>query len=1044
MRWPRTPPARSSAAAGKGGKPAARRTVQPVRTSAAGAASCRQRRQAPRRPACRPPPLLRVQNRRERARPLRVDLEPGFARREQTAARGAREGRRPDHVLPALRGGRRRPVRRRCGLPTAEAGRGGGGRLAGNVSPLRDRVRVGDCGESAGAPRAGAAAAVDALVVRPGGAGGRARCGSRPRALAAGGRRRARDPEAVRAPALGDGRGARAPGAAGGERNRPARADRRLRLERARRRRSCARRPRRARDPERRRDPFRGRPGGGPARSAVRGPPVAGEGDPRPRRGGPGDEARRRGRRAAAPPCPRGARLRPASRAASPVRARRRRRVPVAAGGVRRRVRGSDGARPIGRRLGGRRAARPRRRRRDGHARPAGGPPGPQGRARADARGPRPPPAPRRGRPRARLGAALVAASHRPDPRGLRGHLAYSPMSEVTEVVALDQRPLSRPLALVREYGLTLLVAAVAFVVAYDNGGFGESSRDMLSIAWASDAAGAYGEFTRVALYVAVFAITVVASTRGNAGRWADGLALGLVAVTVIALISRFFPGTFAQKDIPRFLPAGASRLSFPVGYWNGLAVLVAMAIPLLLRLAVIGRNPVVRGLALAPIPAIAATIYLTSSRAGVATAVVGAAAFLLFTAGRWAATGAVVVAGAGAVAAVLALLNRDALVNGPLGSAAASSEGKSAALIIGGVCILVGLLYGVGCRAMAGAQAPRPAAGWILLGIAVVAAVVGIVASHPVRRFEIFKNPTSQTTDPSQLQKHLLSASGNGRWQLWHSALDEFDSKPVVGRGAGSYEAWWLEHGSLPLFVQDAHSLYLETLGELGIVGFVLLVGTFLAALGTAARRLLRQPDDDRVLLASVTAAFVGYAVAAAVDWMWELTIVSVVAFGCLGLATGPATALVRRPRLVRPGEGLPLRARLGRYGLGAGIVVTGWLLICAIAIPLLSGARIQDSRDAAAGGDLRGAVNAARDARAIQPWSAEPDLQIALVEEQAGDYRAARRWIVRAISRDSTDWRLWFIKSRLETKLGAIRAARRSIDRARTLNPRSPVLKA
>ena len=659
-------------------------------------------------------------------------------------------------------------------------------------------------------------------------------------------------------------------------------------------------------------------------------------------------------------------------------------------------------------------------------------------------------------------------------------------MSEVTEVVALDQRPLSRPLALVREYGLTLLVAAVAFVVAYDNGGFGESSRDMLAIAlwwalilgvalgivplvrapvaalvtggllaafgfftllstaWASDAAGAYGEFTRVALYVAVFAITVVASTRGNAGRWADGLALGLVAVTVIALISRFFPGTFAQKDIPRFLPAGASRLSFPVGYWNGLAVLVAMAIPLLLRLAVIGRNPVVRGLALAPIPAIAATIYLTSSRAGVATAVVGAAAFLLFTAGRWAATGAVVVAGAGAVAAVLALLNRDALVNGPLGSAAASSEGKSAALIIGGVCILVGLLYGVGCRAMAGAQAPRPAAGWILLGIAVVAAVVGIVASHPVRRFEIFKNPTSQTTDPSQLQKHLLSASGNGRWQLWHSALDEFDSKPVVGRGAGSYEAWWLEHGSLPLFVQDAHSLYLETLGELGIVGFVLLVGTFLAALGTAARRLLRQPDDDRVLLASVTAAFVGYALAAAVDWMWELTIVSVVAFGCLGLATGPATALVRRPRLVRPGEGLPLRARLGRYGLGAGIVVTGWLLICAIAIPLLSGARIQDSRDAAAGGDLRGAVNAARDARAIQPWSAEPDLQIALVEEQAGDYRAARRWIVRAISRDSTDWRLWFIKSRLETKLGAIRAARRSIDRARTLNPRSPVLKA
>jgi hypothetical protein len=658
-------------------------------------------------------------------------------------------------------------------------------------------------------------------------------------------------------------------------------------------------------------------------------------------------------------------------------------------------------------------------------------------------------------------------------------------VSEITEVVALEQRPPSRPLALAREYGITLLVAAVAFVVAYDNGGFGESSRDMLAIAlwwalilgvalgivplvrapvaalatgallaafgfftllstaWASDAAGAYGEFTRVALYVAVFAITVVASTRGNAGRWADGLALGLVAVTVIALISRFFPGTFPQEEIPRFLPSGATRLSFPVGYWNGLAVLVAIAIPLLLRLVVIGRSPVVRGLALAPIPAIAATIYLTSSRAGVATAAVASIAFLLFTARRWAATSALVVGGAGAIAAVLALLSRDALVNGPLGSAAAASEGKSAALIIGGVCVLVGLLYGIGCRAMVGRPAPSPVVGWILLGVAVVTAVVGIAASHPIRRFEIFKNPPSQTTTASRLKEHLLSASGNGRWQLWHSAIDEFDSEPVFGRGAGSYEAWWLEHGSLPLFVQDAHSLYLETLGELGILGFVLLVGAFLAGLGTAVGRLLRGRDDERVMLAAVAAAFVGYAVAAAVDWMWELTIVSVVAFACLGLATGPATALATRPRLVRAGEGLPIRARLGRYGLGAGVVVAGWLLICAIAIPFLSGARLQDSRDAAAGGDLRGAVKAARDARAIQPWSAEPDLQIALVEEQAGAFGAARRSIVRAISRNSTDWRLWYMKARLEVKLGAIRAAKRSIDRARTLNPRTPIVK-
>ena len=42
-------------------------------------------------------------------------------------------------------------------------------------------------------------------------------------------------------------------------------------------------------------------------------------------------------------------------------------------------------------------------------------------------------------------------------------------------------------------------------------------------------------------------------------------------------------------------------------------------------------------------------------------------------------------------------------------------------------------------------------------------------------------------------------------RWQLWGSAIDEFETKPLVGRGAGSFESWWLRHGSIPLFVKDA-----------------------------------------------------------------------------------------------------------------------------------------------------------------------------------------------------------------------------------------------
>ena len=77
-------------------------------------------------------------------------------------------------------------------------------------------------------------------------------------------------------------------------------------------------------------------------------------------------------------------------------------------------------------------------------------------------------------------------------------------------------------------------------------------------------------------------------------------------------------------------------------------------------------------------------------------------------------------------------------------------------------------------------------------------------------------------------MRGHLLSASSTGRWQFWKAAGEQFEEHPVVGDGAGSYEAWWAQHGSFAMFITDAHSLYLETLGELGVVGFALLLAAF------------------------------------------------------------------------------------------------------------------------------------------------------------------------------------------------------------------------
>jgi hypothetical protein len=650
-------------------------------------------------------------------------------------------------------------------------------------------------------------------------------------------------------------------------------------------------------------------------------------------------------------------------------------------------------------------------------------------------------------------------------------------MSELSQVVAVARPPAQRLVALASRYALAVAVAALVFLVAYDNGGYGESTRDTLAIAlwwvlilcvglgvwplartpraawlvggllalfglwtllsvfWAADSAGAYAEFTRVMLYVAVFAVTVAASRRDNSGRWLDGLALGIVAVTVVALVSRFFPGTLEQREIAQLLAGAATRLSFPVGYWNGLATLVALGIPLLLRIAISSRQVVVGAIAVMPIPAMCGVIYLASSRIGVLSASVAVVAFLVLAPRRWSVVGALIAAGGGGAAVVLALNSRDTLVNGPLTSSLAASQGHSAALIVLGLCLLAGLLYGVGCQALQGKVHPPPALGWTVLVAAVALAVAGLAAAHPVRKFEQFKNPNLVLSDQSAIEQHLLSASGNGRWQMWSAALDEFETRPLVGRGAGSFQAWWTQNGSLPLFVQDAHSLYAETLGELGIVGFVLLMGAFASALVVGATRL-RSPPDQRAVVAAAGAVVLAFLIAAAFDWVWELTIVGVIAVACLGLLVSPGTLQVPRLRVAERTDrtGRPL----ARYGLGIAIIVAGWLIVCAIAIPVLAAARIDASRDAVARGDYSNAVTDALAARSIQPWSAEPYQQLALVEELRRNDAAALVWIRRALSRNDADWRLWLIKTRLQLALGHTRAARTSLARLRALYPR------
>ena len=342
---------------------------------------------------------------------------------------------------------------------------------------------------------------------------------------------------------------------------------------------------------------------------------------------------------------------------------------------------------------------------------------------------------------------------------------------------------------------------------------------------WANSAEKAFEEGDRVWLLAGIYLLVVFLSPPGSALFWVRGLGLGVTAVGALALVSRLWPHLFSQTaQTAALFPSAAKRLSFPVGYWNGLATLIALGVPLLLALAVAERRPIARGLALAPVPALVGVVYLTSSRGG-SLALVLATLLFLVLAGRFlSACGATLVGVAGAAGVVAVLHARPELVNTPLESAIAESQGRSAALWIGLICLGTGALYGA-LTAFGPEAPPLPRAlGWIAGVVFVIVAALAIAAAHPGKRFEEFKAVPSDLGSES-IQQHLLSSTSNGRWQLWQVAADEFRDHPAVGGGAGSYEAEWAEHGTLKLFVRDAHSLYIETLGELGIVGLALLL---------------------------------------------------------------------------------------------------------------------------------------------------------------------------------------------------------------------------
>jgi O-antigen ligase len=553
----------------------------------------------------------------------------------------------------------------------------------------------------------------------------------------------------------------------------------------------------------------------------------------------------------------------------------------------------------------------------------------------------------------------------------------------------------------------------------------------LLSGLWSDAHDRALIEFDRALLYVVVFLLFALVARAATRTRWiVRGLAAAIVICGGVGLFSRLRPDVLhTTADI------AVNRLAYPLTYWNALGLLSAIGIILLLALATSRtESHPVRILASAGVPVLALTLYFTFSRGAVLAFAIGVVAFVLLARSRGLVGTLLATAPVSAIAVALAY-REDALASDNPGTTQAIAQGDHI-LKVTLVCIVAAALI----RAVALPVLDRRLysveitpwhrrAGWFATGGAALCALLVFLslggAGWLSRQYDGFVHSQPAKTD-GDLRLRFTDPSSNGRIEQWRVAVDEFGAQPLRGSGAGTFEFVWRVRRTSSNTVVDGHSLYVEVMSELGIVGIVLLV-VALGAIGVGLARRLSGPN--RVLYAALLAGFVTWAIHAGIDWDWEMPAVTAWVFAAGG------TALAARAR------GAPLRtpaAQRSRVPVAVALAV-------AAATPVLllfSQSRLTESANAFLKDNCERAAKRAYDSINDLSLRPEPYRIIGFCDIERGRGEAAVTAMQKAVEKNTRNWESHYGLGLALAASG--RDPRPEIQRTQELNPRESFVQA
>jgi hypothetical protein len=578
----------------------------------------------------------------------------------------------------------------------------------------------------------------------------------------------------------------------------------------------------------------------------------------------------------------------------------------------------------------------------------------------------------------------------------------------------------ARPL---RTFGPGALVVLVGL--------FGLAGWALLSQLWSHAPGRATVAFDRDLLYALTFALFAsVGRTRVRLAWALRGVVFAMTFVAAMALLSRVAPSLLPTTPVPQT----DGRLAYPLTYWNALGVFCAVAAVLCLHLAASDTRRDVRVASTAALPVIGVTLLLTYSRGGLGAAAIGLIMYAILGRPRGLIS-ALIAAGPATAIAMKVAYDQTLLSSAQPTVPAAVHQGHHLALVVLACVVLAIVLRTLLLpldRLFEGERSPidrhQKALRGFALGVAAAAIVAALVLGAPAaiaNRWDQFVD--QQAPAPALLRDRLSSTSNDGRIPLWKVAMDTFDAHPLDGTGADTYEiAWFEDRPNQGLFV-NAHSLYIETLSDLGLVG---LACVLLFVLGTLVGLAPLRRGRDRAVYAVLFGAGVAWALHAGVDWDWQMPAVSLWFAALGGLALG-------RPDW-RAGSAMTAAATVRVFIVAAAVVAVA----VAPSLVLGSQVRLNEATAAYASGNCVRADHFARGSLEILGTRAEPWQIEALCAVRDDQFRRAEADLRAGLAVDPNDWELQSALAAATAAAGS--DARAEAASARRLDPNDPRIAA